>query len=384
MSNLVTVHVLRSLPMHNLNRGPDGLPKSQMDGGIQRGRLSAQSIKRPARIAFRDALLARGEQQPSMRTREAVTVVDAMAAEHATRSGSAYDSVEGKKAAKKVIDALAKAEKDKDAQGSKDADSDAAKSKDNVLLFATAELQTLAAAIVAHQNGGPIPGGDFIQDFVSPALDVAAFGRMFAQMTDKSTQAAVAVSHAITTHPMELTIDYFTAVDDVEKRDENGERVGGSGAAHLGLTYYTSGVYYSTFTIDVDQLKRSWLGFDAPGAREQVALLTDSLVKALPSGRATNTGPYTVPFVVVVEQQRSRISYEFETPVDAARDGGYKTPSVHALADQIALAAQFEPGNVGDRGVFAPEHAGAFSSLDARSLGSVDEIAAFVADCVYA
>lgn len=373
MSNLITIHLLRSLPMHNLNRGADGLPKSQMDGGIQRGRLSSQSIKRPARIAFRDALITRGEKTPSTRTREAVTLVAKMAAEHAEANGLTYDAVAGKKAITKVIVALAKAEKEK----TKETKNEGETGNDNILLFATSELETLAAAVVKHQNGGPQPNADFIQDITSPALDIAAFGRMFASAAAKSTQAAVAVSHAITTHPMELTIDYFTAVDEVERRDESGNLIVGAG--HLGLAYYTSGVYYSTFTIDAAQLKRSWSGFGGSSAREQVELLVESLIKALPSGKASNTAPYAAPYVVAVEQQRSRIAYEFETPVDAGRDGGYKTTSAQALAHQIGLADTFDPANIVARAVYAPDHGDLFET----SLSSVTDIASFVGSLVF-
>ena len=64
----ITVHILRALPMHNLNRDQNGLPKSQFDGGIQRARLSSQSIKRPARIAFRDAVAGIPNAPASIRT----------------------------------------------------------------------------------------------------------------------------------------------------------------------------------------------------------------------------------------------------------------------------------------------------------------------------
>ncbi|MFV0550841.1 MAG: type I-E CRISPR-associated protein Cas7/Cse4/CasC, partial [Anaerorhabdus sp.] len=64
----ITAHILRALPMHNLNRDQNGLPKSQFDGGIQRGRLSSQSLKRPARIAFRDKVAKIAGAPASIRT----------------------------------------------------------------------------------------------------------------------------------------------------------------------------------------------------------------------------------------------------------------------------------------------------------------------------
>lgn len=339
----LTFHILRALPMHNLNRDQNGMPKSQFDGGIQRARLSSQALKRPARIAFREALGV----PTSIRTMDesAVTIVVGRAKEFAAAQEKSFDQVAAKKSAAKVIKSLAKKGKE-EAKEASDGDASVDK-KHNILLFSDAEFDTLAQAIVEEQNGGAeATVNDFIQDFRSPSLDVAAFGRMFANRADKSTQAAVAVSHAVTTHEMSLTIDYFTAVDE----HQNEVPAVDSGAAHLGLAYYTSGVYYSTFTIDPDQLVRSWSGITAPSARDQVSALIHSLITALPTGKLTNTNAHTLPFLVLVEDQRSRTVYEFETPVTRERnaEGGYTMPSIRALAEQYALARSFDAANFRD------------------------------------
>lgn len=342
--SFLTFHLLTALPMHNLNRDQTGMPKSQFDGGVQRARLSSQALKRPARIAFREAVTSGG----SYRTKHAAEITTQIATEWAQKEGREYDPVVGKKAIKAVIDSLVKSAKkaaaaeqtDAEAKDAKDAKDDE-DAKDNILLFAHAELETLARAAVEAQHGGAAPtAADCILDFKSPALDVAAFGRMFADRSDLSTHAAVAVSHAVTTHPMALTVDYFTAVDDFEDETRTD-----SGAAHLGLTYYTSGVYYRTFTVDTDQMARSWSSIDAPTAPEEFALLIRAMLTSLPTGRLTNSNAHTRPYLILVEEQRSRVVYDFETPVQPERDGGYKRTSVAALAEQRALATTFDPAN---------------------------------------
>lgn len=342
MSKFITVQTLTALPLHNLNRDGNGAPKSQIDGGVQRGRLSAQALKRAARVEFLSHRPAGSTR--SVRTRDGVGVALEMAESHASSVGIEFDAKKGRAEIKKAVDSLAKSSKESDKQDSakpvKEVADDAL--GDNVLLFSTAELQALAQAVVEKQAGGePIDRNqDFIQDLVSPSLDIAAFGRMFAAAKDAGTQAAVAVSHAATTHKHHLTVDYFTAVDDSPTG-------GHAGAAHIGLAYYTSGTYHRSFTIDVEQLRRSWSGFDSPTAREEVADLLRALIVALPSGRRNNTNPDTLPSLVLVEEQRSRCVYAFDEPVRPGEDGGYLTPSIDALAQQRAAALTFDPNNFG-------------------------------------
>ncbi len=369
----LTFHLLHALPMHNLNRGSDGLPKSQFDGGVQRARLSSQSLKRPARLAFRETVANGG----SLRTKNAAAVVTQIAQEWATDRGLAFDPKAGKQAAKKVIDALAKAEKADRGDAASETGATELDAKDNILLFAQAELETLARAIVEKQQAGDAPtAADFDLDFRSPALDIAAFGRMFASRADLSTQAAVAVSHAVTTHPMSLTVDYFTAVDDAPSEG----RVD-AGAGFLSLAYFTSGVYYRTFTIDPAQLRRSWSGFDAPSAPNEFGTLVRTLVKALPTGRLTNSNAHTQPFVLLAEEQRSRVAYEFETPVEPDEQGGYKAPSARRLAAERAAALAFDPANFGDAVVLASSPAIDFSAEEVHTL---DDIVAFAVKKVFA
>lgn len=381
--SFITVHVLRSLPMHNLNRDQNGMPKSQFDGGIQRGRLSSQAIKRPARIAFRDAVAHLGAPA-SIRTMDsnAAARVVTMAESFAAAGNKSFNTAAAKKTANAVVKGLAKKLKageaeEKSAEGKADSPEAVAEKKDNILLFSDAELETLALAIVEEQNGGSeATSNDFIQDFASPSLDVAAFGRMFAARADLSTQAAVAVSHAVMTHEMSLTIDYFTAVDEMDEDKTD------SGAGHLGLAYYTSGVYYSTFTIDPAQLRRSWTGFGAPAAEDQLKALVKALVEALPTGKLTNTNAHTRPFLVLVENQRSRAVYEFETPVIQAENGGFTQPSIDALSRQYAMARTFDAGNYLNTVLYTSEATAEFAG--AESAASIDDLTSHVASFVFA
>src|SRR3546814_18381467 len=54
------------------------------------------------------------------------------------------------------------------------------------------------------------------------AVDVALFGRMLADMTEKNQNAACQVAHAISTHAVEREFDFYTAVDDLKPDDNAG------------------------------------------------------------------------------------------------------------------------------------------------------------------
>src|SRR5665811_1187840 len=54
----LTLHLLNALPWHNMNRDANGRPKRLKQGGVERAMLSSQSLKRAARVAYEDAVIA--------------------------------------------------------------------------------------------------------------------------------------------------------------------------------------------------------------------------------------------------------------------------------------------------------------------------------------
>lgn len=371
----ITVHIVNDIPLHNLNRDQNGLPKSQFDGGVQRARLSAQSLKRAARVAYRDM----GHDE-SQRTRQAETLTLAAAAAYATQHNLPFDEAAAKKTIKSVIKSLTNdAGRDEEkAKTAAEAGTDA-KDSDNIIFLSRAEIATLAAATVDKQQDGTAPTlDDLVADAASPSLDVAAFGRMFAKATEKGTHAAVAVSHATTTHQMTLVADYFSAVEDAEQSH--------AGAAHIGMSYYTSGVYYRSYTIDVDQLKRSWTIFDTDGAPAAFAALNEALIRALPSGKATNTAPYKTPALVLVETQGFRTAYGFDAPVvpavaaDNNGDGGYTKPTVVELGNQRQQAVAFDPDNFGPCVVYGNTYD---TDFNATPVDGIKDLVQFIVDATF-
>ena len=96
--------------------------------------------------------------------------------------------------------------------------------------------------------------------------DIALHGRMTANAKASSVDGALSVAHAFTVHEAQPEADYFSALDDLQRKDQ-------SGSAHLGEARSGSGTFYSYAALDVVQLIENL--FDKP--RE---LLADPLTKS--------------------------------------------------------------------------------------------------------
>lgn len=403
MHRFITLHIINTLPLHNLNRDQNGLPKTAVDGSVQRARLSSQSLKRAARNLYR---LSVAVGRVAYRTRDAVSMVVGAAEKAASELGVDFDPKKASAEVKKVIasltsteantvkkeedarqGALVKAEKAARAQartaGLAEAETEAAvqealagvhtefEAKKTIVFIAAAEIATLAHAVVEKQrNGGELELSDAISDASSPSLEIAAFGRMFAAQTDLGTHAAVAVSHAITSHKMSLVTDYFSAVEDGLQTH--------AGAAHLGMNYFTSGVYYRTVTIDLDQLRRSWAAIGEESARDDLRAMTEAVIRALPTGKMNSTNGHIAPTLVLAEMQAHRIAYDFDTPVSAAPEGGFKEATVHALADKRRQALAFDAATFGEAVVAGELFGEDFSATQ----GDLEAVVSFVVESV--
>lgn len=328
----VTFHILHTLGLHNLNRDQNGLPKSHRDGGIDRARLSSQSLKNAARTAYRDS--AHGADT-GVRTRVAPDLVVREALDYASESGAKVDE-------KKLVDAIGRVIKsltnapDKDEKKVTEAAKNGVEAPDKVavIYLSRSEITTLArTAVDAQVNGFGLEVTDVVADATSASLDIAALGRMFANQATLGTVGAFAFSHAVTTHPMTLTSDYFSAVDDA---------ITGKAAAHLGMAYYTSGVYYRTVTVDVDQLRRSWSAITADTALGDLKALLRASIEALPSGKKNATNAHTLPTTLVAETTRSRFAYDFDAPVQPGPDGGFKEASIARIAEARREASAWD------------------------------------------
>lgn len=333
MGNLMTISQVINLPYSNINRDENGIPKRIRQGGVLRSMLSSQSIKRAARTMYEDV-----SGDTSMRSGNLISVVMIRAHE----LNPDMDEKAGLKLAQKIVGGLTKKGEAKEGDASRSS-------------WMSGEEIEAASAVVAHSSDDP-----FIVPGATGSLAIAAFGRMFANAADLNTEAAVAVSPAIATHAVKIETDYFSTVDDSPSEKQ------GAGATFLGVQQFTTATMYRTVTIDKRELASSWTGYTGPDARAQLTAMIRALILALPNGKKNSTAPYTLPQVVLAQEQSYRVAYDFETPVDTGETGGFVDTTVAELVRQDREAHVFDPALFGSEYV-AGVHRGINGFENAKS-----------------
>ena len=314
MTTFLQFHLLTPHPPSNPNRDDQGRPKMATVGGAPRLRLSSQSIKRALRMSpeFFEGLKGNMGQRTK-------------------RLGEEIEkSLEGepegvRAAAERVAAAFGKLESAKDPGRAQ---------RSTTLAFVSpSEKETaidMARRIVA---GEVVAEGKELSKLVlqraDGAVDVAMFGRMMADTPDFNRDAAVQVSHAITTHRAQAQEDYFTAVDDLNTRDVD------AGAGHLGEHAFGSGVYYLYACVNCDLLVRNLAG-DRDLAARSAEALARALATASPGGKRNSHANHPRASYVRVEAGREQprdLTGAFFHPV---AETPWEQTSIEALEDMAS------------------------------------------------
>lgn len=297
MTLVLDIHALQTVPPSNLNRDDTGAPKTAIYGGVPRHRVSSQSWKRAMRLKFAEKL---GRDEIGDRTRRGLSLI----ADRIEKI-SDLDREAAEAAARNFLDAAGYS-------------ADAKKGTTSYLLFLSPR-QIDAAAEVAISLGGKKKLDAADKNAARAALkaeasiDLAAFGRMIADDTSLRIDGAVQVAHAIGVSPVETEFDYFTAVDDVV------QDAGETGAGMIGITQFVSSSLYRYAAIDVEALARNLsLELDDPALLDAVALIAESFIESLPSGKSNVFAHNTLPELVYVALRDTRplsLVGAFESPV---------------------------------------------------------------------
>ena len=300
MATYIDFHALQTLPPNNINRGEDGSPKTAFFGGVQRQRISSQALKAAQRRAFKDHL---DRSELGVRTKRIVELV----ADRIVELDSGIDVTEAQKwAATAFNTAGIKVE--------------AARTKKNtepkppvsgyLVFLGRHQIDRLAQALVETRGEKMSKKGVLAIIDQDHAIDVALFGRMIADDAALNVDAACQYAHAIGVHEAVPDFDYYTAIDDVQEREEI------AGAGMIGTVEMMSSTVYRYATINIDQLKRN-LGDDA-AVRRAVAAFATTFIETLPSGKQTTFAALSLPDLIsVAVRQRRPISFvnAFENPV---------------------------------------------------------------------
>ena len=134
------------------------------------------------------------------------------------------------------------------------------------------------------------------------AADIALFGRMVADDKSMNVDAACQFAHAISTHEVEMKMDFFTAIDDLLPEDT-------SGSDMMGFVEYNSACFYRYAMINLDILKRN-LGcngdiksetYDPAIVKAAVTGFLKGLMEAVPSGMQNSMAHFNPPSYVRVD-----------------------------------------------------------------------------------
>ena len=322
MSVFVDIHVLQTLPPSNPNRDDTGAPKSATFGGVQRMRISSQAIKRATRQDF-EGKLADGNY--GVRTKKIVELVARTITEK--RPDLEAESIELAEMGLKAIGfKLTEPRGDKSNKELKES---------GFLVFLSAkQIEHVADALISVACEDD-PAAAFKE--LKPrslvdtnhSIDIALFGRMVAEPNALNVDAACQVAHAIGVGAVEHEYDYYTAVDDEKKRNDEADE----GAGMIGTIEFASATVYRYATINVDLLREN-LGDDAVADRA-VELFVDSFVRSMPTGKVTTFANRTLPDAVLVQirdDQPINMSGAFEEPIVAGQRG-FAEPAIKRFVE---------------------------------------------------
>lgn len=367
------LHILQSVPVACLNRDDLNSPKTAIFGGVQRARVSSQCWKRAVReLAAEDEqamTLFRGERsrlfvgEIAKRLQEKKMPDDGARA-LASCAGHYLGKLDPKQDGKvktlvflspaefetiaevlfalsdadkgKLIDGYTKvdtaklaAEEDDDDDGETGDEAAPSKRKaekgDKKLSpkqFTKLVSGVLARPMKAAFKGQPVP---------KDASDVAIFGRMVANDPTLGVEAAAMFSHAVSVHKVDNEIDFFSAVDDLQDKDE-------TGAGMTGTLEFNSATYYRFAALNLGMLfDQTHLHELTPEERKSVVrAFVEATVKAIPGARKNTMNGNTLPiYVLAVVRDKGhpiQLVNAFEDPIRSKQ--GYGKTAIERLQDQ--------------------------------------------------
>jgi len=314
MTKFVQLHLLTAYPPANLNRDDLGRPKTAIMGGVNRLRISSQSLKRAWRTSdtFTEALKGHvGTRTKTMGKTIYQTLLDkGVSGKQAMEWAKAIAGVFGKlkSLSKKEKEALKKL---KEAQATALLMTEL--EIEQLTHFSPEELAAINALLDELAASGQAPGAEQLTLLRQrhTAADIALFGRMLASSPKYNTEAAAQVAHAISVHKVTIEDDFFTAVDDLN----NGEY--DIGAGHMGETEFASGLFYQYICIDREQLKEN-LFDDAALADKSIDALIRAAATVAPSGKQNSFASRARASYILCErgeQQPRSLAVAFLNPI---------------------------------------------------------------------
>jgi CRISPR system Cascade subunit CasC len=327
----IDIHLLQTVPYANLNRDDLGSPKTVRFGGVARTRVSSQCWKRAVRLA-----LEKSTGDAAKRTRRVPLVV-------ADRlRGRGWKDELATFAGQQIAGSISSKGLGLETNGGT-----------SVLLYmperAFDELTDLCIehqeALAAAHTAGAKPKKGEKPESVLPREKVTEivagrnavinlFGRMLADVPTSHVDGAVQVAHAFTVHGTSPEVDFFTAVDDLNKDADE------TGSGHMNSGEFSAGTFYRYASVNLADLSNNVRANRAPRdggdavldgdevAAQLAADFLNTFITAMPEAKKNSTAPFTAPDLVYIAVRDDRpvsLASAFEAPVRAPLDGGYGT-----------------------------------------------------------
>ncbi len=327
---LYEIHMLKNYPPTNLNRDDTGAPKTCVFGGVTRGRISSQCLKRSWRTSelFKTEI---GEENLGVRTRQFPSLVADKLLEMGVKS-----------------EFVAAVEPKITGFGNKDGKETKDGTTAQVIFFAPQDIEAAAHAIREKlatcktvKDVEKLKAKE-LQEAVSGAevrpvtLDIALFGRMVTCDAFRDVEASMQVAHAISTNKVVVESDYFTAMDDLL----SGATIDEKGAAMIGDLDYNASCYYLYASLDTDALRENLKYSGTP--EKIVAKAVPALLRAMaftdPSGKQNTFAGHILPSAMMIDCKTRKMPTSmvnaFVKPVSSS---DLVEESIRKLADEADM-----------------------------------------------
>lgn len=353
------LHIIQSVPVSCLNRDDLNSPKTAVFGGVQRARVSSQSWKRAIREMAKEIAteeksnLFNGDRtrrmvytlQERLKIRGITEKAAIVIAEQVADIVETLDSKVDSAGYKKIKTVMFFSKSEYDAIADVIAKSDDVKNSAGALEKAVTEGNEKDKEKALKAMGKVLEKGAIAKAIKSAQLkdaaDIALFGRMVANDPSLKVDGASMFAHILSTHKADNEIDFFTAVDDLNK-DE-------AGAGMTSTLEFNSATYYRFAALNLDDLaKDDHLGdivedgktVRSIETRKQVVkTFLKATIQAIPSARKTTMNGNTLPVYVlgVVREKGHPIQLvnAFETPVRRS-EKGFAVESVNRMNVEYA------------------------------------------------
>jgi CRISPR system Cascade subunit CasC len=337
---LIQFHLLQNYSPSNLNRDDTGAPKDAMFGGVRRGRISSQCLKRCIRRSstFSDAFEA--DDLLGTRTRRLPFLLRTELEKLDVKEPELSEIVEKLSGIGRESGKTGPGEENKTEETVEPSEKE--EMVKQLIFIGKNEVAPMAKKLLEIYNRlGSKEWKKTKIDQVTKELglsqpksvDIAMFGRMTTSEAFEDVSAAVQVAHAISTNALNQEFDYFTAVDDLSQEP---------GAGMIGDIEYNSSTYYKYVNVHWEELVAN-LGGDKQVAVKGVLALLDAVVTAQPTGKQNTFAAFNLPDLVMVEVSDANlpVSYAnaFLKPVRSSYEKTLMENSVNQLADYVGKVA---------------------------------------------